>query len=241
MWGQCSKKCPQTLAQNPCVSKGTEREKPGTPTPPVSVSGASTPWLPRSESLTGRWWAAKRRASLPISDGRRGGKRQLLIWIHPRQGVTCLGLSQISSWRLGSLRDAGKGVSRYRHRGEKSRAPEDSPPCPASPQGPGRPLLGRPSLSARCRSRAEGTVPSQRPPDPQRPGWGDASRATRPRHPWSHGAAPQCPGPPRRNPEPAARPASAQPYRHPSPHRLPQPLAPGAAFGAEAPSPGFPL
>lgn len=49
-----------------------------------------------------------------------------------------------------------------------SRVSEGSPPCPAPPHGPGRPLLGMPSPSSRCRP-PKGTVATEaaRPSAPQ--------------------------------------------------------------------------
>lgn len=70
-------------------------------------------------------------------------------------------------------------------------------------------MLGTPSLSSRClppkrQGEWRGLSPP-RQPDPRRPGWGDAPRAVRPRHPRSLAAVPGYPSHPAatQSPDPA--------------------------------------
>lgn len=96
-------------------------------------------------------------------------------------------------------------MSRHRHRGEKSRLSEDSPPRSASPQGPGRPLLGTPSLSSRCR-RGRPTLSAQAGETRlEQQGPATLGHTPQPRSVPGHPAATRSPEPGARNPEPARR------------------------------------
>lgn len=180
------------------------------------------------------------------SDGWQGGKSQTSRLDSPETGGQLARAATVPNLvlvTLGSLRDGGEGVSQHRHRHEKSSVSGDSPPCPARPRGLGRPLLGIPSLSSRCRPPKRhrewrGLSPRRRP-DPQRPSWEDAPRAVRPRRSRARAAVPRGPRPPRRSPEPPAHPAG--PASQPP---LPSPAAAAARtrrrLRGRSSQPGFP-